>query len=255
MFVALIQALIALMQRQPAAPPPAAKPVVAASPLAGLPMRYLIGTDDPGPGAPGVITHCGYRCKPVKQGISTGYCNLFDEENTGKYGPYMKPGDTASQYKEGQIDPRGRGWRNNLDDQFTRRWGEGFRIIELDNPDAYDIEAIIGACDLAEAHGFKILAKNPGLLDVAGNRVRYTSHASVLGIIVERGAGDPSEMDALRRQAGRPDLPVWFVFFDKGTRTTGAQAARQCAQAAKAFPGMFVSYSAGGEYTRAEFIQ
>ena len=48
---------------------------------------------------------------PVKRGISIAYCNLFDENNTGKYGPYLHTSDTAKQYNEGQIDPRGRAGR------------------------------------------------------------------------------------------------------------------------------------------------
>jgi hypothetical protein len=39
----------------------------------------------------------------------------------------------------------------------------------------------------------------------------YLAHANVYGVIVERGAGGPAEMDALRQKAGKPDLPVWFV--------------------------------------------
>ena len=101
---------------------------------------------------------------PVKHGISIAYCNLFDENKTGKYGPYLNSSDTAKQYNEGQIDPRGPGWEKNLREQFARRKNAGFEYIELDNPDAYTIKDVIGAIELAETYGLKVIAKNPGLM-------------------------------------------------------------------------------------------
>lgn len=218
------------------------------------PLFYLIGTDKPGSGKPGAITHVSYRARPVKDGISSAYCNLFDEENTGAYAPYLHTSDTAAEYNEGQIDPKGPGWIKNLREQFERRRAEGFRYLELDNPDAYDIAAILNACDLAAAYGFKIFAKNPGLLDKEANQLRYVRHPAIVGIIVERGAGSPDDMAALRIAAGKPNLPVWFVYFDKGISSVGEHAARVCAQAAKPYKAMWTTYSAGGEYTRAELI-
>jgi hypothetical protein len=44
----------------------------------------------------------------------------------------------------------------------------------------------------------------------------YVAHPNVYGIIVERDAGGPSDMDALRSKAGKPTLPVWFVAFGSG---------------------------------------
>lgn len=65
------------------------------NPLAGKPLRYLIGADDPGHGADDVITEVPYDHGIVLRGISVGYCNLFDENNTGAYGPYLSDSDTA----------------------------------------------------------------------------------------------------------------------------------------------------------------
>jgi hypothetical protein len=42
------------------------------------------------------------------------------------------------------------------------------------------------------------------------------SGANVHGIIVERGAGNAAKLDALRRKAGKPNLPTWFVSFGGG---------------------------------------
>jgi hypothetical protein len=57
-------------------------------------------------------------------------------------------------------------------------------------------------------------------------------------------------MDVLRRRAGKPDLPIWFVFFDKRKGAdAGQKAAQQSAALARQYSGMHVSYSPGGEYT------
>ena len=78
--------------------------------LEGKPLRYLIGTDGTASGRDDEVTVVSYsRTQPAKRGISVAYCNLFDELNTGRYGPYLHASDTAAQYNEGQIDPRGPG--------------------------------------------------------------------------------------------------------------------------------------------------
>jgi len=62
-------------------------------------------------------------------------------------------------------------------------------------------------------------------------------------VIVERGAGAPDDMDALRRRAGKPDLPVWFVAFGSGRKWAG-----NVASTAKHYRNMSVTYSSAGEY-------
>ena len=225
-------------------------------PLAGKKLRYLIGADHPGKGDADEIVEVGYDCeKPLPGGVSVAYCNLFNEkyseqsrDERDRYGPYLGTSDTAADYGEGQIDPRGAGWRRNLTEQLERRRQQGFEYVELDNPDAYAIADVVGAVDLAERHGLKVIAKNPGLMD--GDPLPYVAHRNVHGIVVEKGAGDPQQMDALRRRAGKPDLPVWFVFFDarKGGGA-GKKAAEEAAALARHYPGMTVTYSPGGEYT------
>lgn len=184
--------------------------------LAGKEFRYLIGTDEPGFGADTAITVVGYDVhKPMAQGISVGYCNLFDEKNSGRYTPYLHTSDTASQYDEGQIDPNGQGWVHNLTEQFERRRGRGFKYIELDNPDAYDIEDVSGAIDRAATYGLSVLAKNPIL---TGYAKRYLEHPNIVGAIVEKDCGAPGQMDNYRKLAGKPELPIWFVAFGNGRK-------------------------------------
>jgi hypothetical protein len=228
------------------------------NPLAGKRLRYKIGADNPGRGNAEEIVEVGYDWeKPLPLGISIAYCNLFNEKYSeqskkerAEYAPYLKTSDTAEDYGEGQIDPRGTGWRRNLTEQFERRRKQGFEYIELDNPDAYSVADVVAAVELAANYGLKVIAKNPGLME--GDPLPYVSHRNVHGIIVEKGAGDAHEMDALRRRAGKPEMPVWFVFFDarKG-HDTGKKAAKQAAGLVQRYRGMSVTYSPGGEYTSA----
>ena len=154
----------------------------------------------------------------------------------------------SQQYGEGQIDPNGPGWKKNLTDQFARAKSQGFLYVELDNPDSYSIKPVLGAIDLAQTYGLKVIAKNPGLMDADAKA--YVAHANVFGIIVEKDAGTPQEMDALRRAAGKPTIPVWFVYFGKGKAQADTHAA-----AAKSYKNMGVTYSTKGEYKNAMDLQ
>ncbi len=218
------------------------------NPLAGKPLHYLIGADDPGQGADDVVTEVPYGNPRVKHGISIGYCNLFDEENTGAFGPYLHSSDTAEEYDEGQIDPRGKGWSRNLTMQFDQRKHQGFEYIELDNPDAYQIHDVIGAIELAASYGLKVIAKNPGGMEGDGE-LAYVGHPNVYGIIVEKGAGGPNSMDTLRRAARKPDLPIWFVFFGSALSTANTYAS-----IARGYRNMGITYSRHGEYESSEDI-
>lgn len=221
-----------------------------ANPLAGKALRYLIGADSAGDGSTNWVTVAPYGEPPARRGISIGYCNLFDEENTGRYKPYLHTSDTASDYGEGQIDPRGPGWLRNLNEQFARRRDQQFEYIELDNPDAYSIDDVMGAISLAYGYGMKVIAKNPGLMQGGSNgALTYVKHPNIFGMIVERNGGDPSYMHQLRLLAGKPDLPVWFVAFG-----SGRSWAKSVANTAKNYRHMGVTYSPEGEYETAKDI-
>lgn len=217
------------------------------SPLGGKPLRYLIGAQGNPIGVVDAITEANYDAtRPPRRGMGIKYANLFDEQNTGKYGPYLRTSDTAAKYKEGQIDHRGEGWRRNIDEQLERARSQGFKLIEWDNPDAYPVEAVLGAVDRAAEFSLQVIAKNPLLLEDGG--VSYVAHRNVVGVIVERDSGrrpTPGMMHTLRLRAGRPDLPVWFVAFGRGR-----QWANQIASAAR-LHRMGVSLSTRGEYGNA----
>ena len=212
--------------------------------LGGMPLDYLIGNSNIQNGAVGRITEVGYHINVVpKNGVGIAYCNLFEEDFTGKYGPYLYDSDTAQQYGEGQIDPRGVGWELNLREQFKRRRKSKFKYIELDNPDAYKTKDVIGAIELAAEYDLRVIAKNPFIC--APDPVSYLSHGNIYGAIVERGAGSPKDMDELRRNSKRPNLPVWFVYFG-----SGKPVADETAKIIKngGYKNMGVTYSEKGEY-------
>lgn len=217
------------------------------NPLAGKRLKYLIGTDSP-PHLSDYIVEVGYDTERPTSPLCIAYCNLFDEKNTGKLGPYLHNSGTAREYDEGQIDPSGTGWEKNIQDQLRRRKKAGFEYIEWDNPDAYNWEEYRTAIDAAATAGIKVIAKNP---DICDEPVAYVAHPNVYGIIVERGAGDPDEMNDLRQQASKPDLPVWFVFFGKG-RGEAEFTAKLIKN--KGYKNMYVSYSPVGEYASSEDI-
>jgi hypothetical protein len=221
--------------------------------LEGKPLRYLIGGDDSASGKDGEVIELGFDAEsPPEHGIGIKYCNLFDEQydakkKTGDYGPYLTGSDTAQKYGEGQIDPRGPGWAKNLNEQFARAKEQGFAYVELDNPDAYSVADVVAAIDRAETYGLKVVAKNPGLME--GDPKKYVGHRNVVGIIVEKDAGTPDEMDVLRRSVGKPTLPVWFVAFGNGKAW-----AQTAAQAAGKHCHMGVTHSTKGEYANATDI-
>jgi hypothetical protein len=219
------------------------------NPLAGLPLKYLIGTDFPGIGKDGEIVESSYDVtNPRPHGYSIAYCNLFDEKNSGKYGPYLHTSDTAKDYGEGQPDPNGPGFEKNLTDQLTRRKSQGFGYVELDNPDAYSLNAVLRAVNIAVLHDLKVIAKNVGLGCNGDPADTIVSHTNVYGIIVEKGAGSASSMEAMRRKAQRPLLPVGFVFFGNGY-SRGKAIANEIK--AKKFANMGCTFSNRGEYGNA----
>lgn len=235
--------------------PPLLMPVGIVNPLATRPLRYLIGFMNDGGRIGGnangfAVTAVPYGLPLALYGISIGYCNLLEETcEQGKYGPYLKPTDTARDYDENVIDPSGLGWLQYLNNQFAQRKAQGFEYIELDNPDAYNIEDVLIAIDLAAMYGLKVIAKNPHLL--GDNAVKFVMKPNVYGIIVERGEAFPKNIDVIRIRANKPMLPVWFVSFESGIKW-----ARICADRIESasFRNMGVSYSPRGEYRTSEDI-
>ena len=218
-----------------------------AAKMTALPLRYLIAVEDQLPGRSDAITEVGYAGPKPTIGPAVRYGNLYDQTGTGRYGPYLSGTDTADQYDERVVDPKGAGWVKLLSDQCAAARADGFDTIEWDNPDGYGQNDVLNAVQYAASYGLKVLAKNPLICD--WDSVPYVAHQAVVGVVVEKDDGaTPAVYDDLRRAAGKPDLPIWFVAFKSGKEDGRAWAAATAKEAAR-YQNMWVTMSPNGEYT------
>src|SRR3990172_4095808 len=158
------------------------------------PLRYLIGTDKlvSEYDVEGVVVEAGYDVDHAPMdAIGIKYCNLLDEKNEGKYGPYVEATGTAEEYNEGVPDPDKQGFVNNIIDQCIRAVGQGFDYIEWDNPDDehFKYRHLAQALEISQHHGLKVIFKNPAIIEY--NVTKLIADPVVCGIIVEEGAGNP----------------------------------------------------------------
>ena len=215
--------------------------------MTAMPLRYLIAIEDQLQGVEGEIIEVGYDGPKPTVGGAVRYCNLFDQTGTGRYGPYLDATDTAAEYDERVVNPLGAGWRKLLSEQCSSAWVAGFDTIEWDNPDGYPQGAVLTAVQYAADQGLKVLAKNPLICD--WDAVPYVKHPAVVGIVVEKDDDATAAVyDDLRKAAGKPDLPIYFVAFKSRTED-GTTWATATAKAAANYESMFVTLSADGEYT------
>ena len=166
-----------------------------------------------------------------------------------EYRPYLLHDDIYKQYGEGCPDPAGPGFVRNITEQLDRCKQLGHTLVEEDNPDSYPLDAVKLGIDLAQQRGLEVIAKNPWLMK--DGALSYVEHANVFGIIVEKDCGTPTQMDGLRRDAGKPALPVWFVGYGDG-RDWAVGAAREIETAR--YSNMGVTYSSKGEYESSEDV-
>lgn len=216
-------------------------------------LRYMIGLDYYS-GQANCIVEVGYdQTELPKHGLEFWkYGNLFNEKFSKQtalarayFGPYLHDSDTADQYNEGQINPNGKGWHRNLDMQIDKAKRDGFKYIELDNPDAYHAQDVVAAIDYVATAGLLVIAKNPHLVE--GDNLRYLAHPAVVACVVEKGAGTTDGMEAMRRNARKALLPIFFV---SHVRDRGLQWVEDRAKIieAKRYLNMGASYSPIGEY-------
>lgn len=184
------------------------------NPISGQPLRYLIGGDGTPSCRPGTVVEVNYDAGRAPCALAIRYGNLFDEKDTGRLGPYLHSSDTAADYSEGQINPRGRGWQTNITTQLDRAKRLGYRFMEWDNPDAYGQNDVLGVVEQTRVAGIGAIAKNPLNDDIKSWAPVYIAHPGVVGIVVEIGSGSPAAYDAVLRNIGRR-LPVWFVAFGR----------------------------------------
>jgi peptidoglycan hydrolase-like protein with peptidoglycan-binding domain len=186
---------------------------------AGLALSYEIGTDEHSVGRPDRIIEVGFGEPPVKGGPCIAYGNFLDQRKARECGPYLEATGTADEYDEGVPDPKGPGFEKNLRLQFEEALAQGHTDIEIDNPDDehFSTADVIKGIELAGHHGLGVIAKNPGLLN-DGGAIQYVGHGNVHGIVIEDGAGNAADNDDIRKRAGKPTLPMWFVFHGEAQR-------------------------------------
>lgn len=209
-------------------------------PLAIPLLRYLIGASGVS-ALPGYITEPGWLAFKPKGGPSIAYLNLLDQSQSGKYGPYLPLSGTALQYNEPAPDPRKPGFEKNIRYQLDFAKRQGYDSVEWDNPDSYSTVDVLRALSLTQEYGLKVYAKNPL---ICKDPAAYVSHPTVIGIIVEKGAGTPKEYQSFLKQLSK-DIPVYFVFHGN-QKHIASEYARDLPE------NMFVSYSAKGEYGSSE---
>src|SRR5262249_56156153 len=82
----------------PGDPQPSASPPL--NELAGLPLRYLIGTDRPGEGKDGEIIEVGYDVeRPPRPGTAIAYSTLSDDKPTPPFRPSSNPTAPPPQHR------------------------------------------------------------------------------------------------------------------------------------------------------------
>lgn len=232
--------------------PPALSPELtqADSKLLG-PFHYLIAVDDQIEGD-GCVFEMGYHGqKPLRCKAFFRYGNLLAQENFGRYGPYLKSSDTAEEYGERVVDPTGGGWIRLLKDQCDEAIAIKADGIEWDNPDSYQQKAVLSAVDYAWTRSLKVIGKNP--LICQWDAKPYISHPAICAVVVERGCGNPKDMDDLRKACGKPNLLIVFVAFRDGNKD-GKVWIHQIALQAAQYSNMWCTYSANGEYTQSEDV-
>lgn len=186
-------------------------------------MSYQIGADivrrEP---SAVVVFPYGYTGKPHKDG-DVQYCNLYDEEDSGRYGPYLPKTDVGEEYGESRPDPKGLGFKRNVVVQLERAISHGFKVVELDNTDGYPDLAVLTAYEFVRQRGLRVWVKNPG------QRLALLRHPAAVGIIQENDEDLSPEVmvgtvERARRAAGKPDMSVCFVINNRPKRADAIAA-------------------------------
>jgi hypothetical protein len=205
--------------------------------LYGIPLRYFKDRpkDNPYKGSRDEVVLVGYNADRLPlSGIPVKYCTLLDHEEGGRCGPYLAPK---------VPDPKQNGYYRNIHNQLELAQHQRFKLIEWDHADNEHFEEfdVKRAIDLALVYQIGVLFKNPGAIKKY-DPTPHIKHPNIYGIIVEKECGSVMAMDSLRRAAGKPYLPIWFVAF--GDRHWADLAAIDAAK----YTNVGVTFSPTGEY-------
>jgi len=217
------------------------------NPLAGKPLRYLIALDQ----GFGDLVEVGYDAERPSGETPAKYCNLRDEYDSGDYGPYLPPDDIDAEYGEPAPDPDSDGFWANLATQLDRAKRQGFKYVELDNLDTYDVSTALECFDKCHERGLDVFVKNPLMVPARVYAVMLLRHKAAVLVIVEEDCGTPATMQAMRDRAGVPNMPIRFVSY--GSNDSWAQeCAREIAE--QKYVDMGVTHSPTGEYASSQDI-
>lgn len=210
------------------------------------PLRYLIGKDSD-PGEADAITVIGYGAETLPiNGV--GYINPRQESGGRRPGVmYLPEDDIERDYGEPAFVFDSLSFWDNFDPQVAKWKRLGAKAVEIDNLDTYDVSSALKMFNALS--GLGVWVKNAAIVD--GDQKSLLAHPAAVGCIVEGDCGTPAAYDALRKAAGKPDLPIRFVSYGDG-RSWAQQAATQITAAG--YADMAVTYSSDGEYGNAENI-
>ena len=191
------------------------------SELDGMQLRYLvdISSADGNVFPDNEITVLGKGWdRGIGKGIPAKLIDLLDSEKDGTFGPY---------HDDGVPDAAGTGYWKNIHWQLEKAQRQRFNLAVLDNMENehFKLFELKRAIDVVLTYKMGVLLKNPEKINE--NPISLVEHINTFGIIVEENCGTPVSMDKLRRDAHKPDLPVWFVgrsFADEWVRHTAIDA-------------------------------
>jgi peptidoglycan hydrolase-like protein with peptidoglycan-binding domain len=220
---------------------------MAAFPLAGLPLRYLIGKSND-TGESGAATEVGYDAttKPGL-GIASFYANARQEEKGRKPGiDYIDPpDDIEEEYGEpAPVFGTAYFWQN-LATQWRKWKALGFTLGEIDNLDTYTVPQADQMLDAAVQEGLRVLVKNPHMVG-GGDPVSLLRHAGCAGLIIEESDTTAKKLDDMRRAAGKPDLSIRVVSYEEEGRAWADKIAAEAT--ALGLLDFGVTNSPSGEY-------
>lgn len=215
------------------------------SPLALLPLRYLIAKDSDA-GEANTVTLIGYDATKLPTlGVPAGYINLRQESGGRKPGvEYKPPDDIEKKYGEPAPVFGTKFFWDNFSTQVAKWVALGCKYFDVDNLDTYTVAQCIEVFNEMAKRGLFVLVKNPLLVD--GNKVALVKHIVAVAILNEHDDElDAADLDKLRRDAGKPDLPIRIVTFDD-QRAWAEDFADEVALLKLKDIG--VTFSPGGEY-------
>jgi peptidoglycan hydrolase-like protein with peptidoglycan-binding domain len=184
------------------------------SPVAGYPLRYLIGKADD-EGISGTATVVGYDTTALPtHGIGVGYINRRQEAKGRLPGvDYIDPpDDIENDYGEpAPVFGTDYFW-TNINKQCSRLKALGFEFVEIDNLDTDSTDQALQLLDHVSGQGFSIFVKNPNFVD--GDNARLVSHPFCVAMICEHDDEVTAKsLNDKRKEAQRNDMPVRVVTY------------------------------------------